>query len=433
MITINFKKGRAMKKLVFTLLVLILAVPVINAQWTLYNTGVPYSLFAVDFSPADENLGIAVGQGGTIIKTTDGGDEWIPVFAQVDIWLNDIKWQNTTTVWAAGMGGVILKSDDAGWNWSVVRPFSTPDHTIRGIGIPDGVNYVAFVGYAGTYFETFNGGATFTQRYDIPYTMHSIDFAPDYALNGRAIISGTDGLVWNTTNSGATWVSRNSGRFDYLNDVVFIDNNIAMICGNNGTIIRSTNWGRTWTANTQYLTVEHLRSIDNWGSLGSGKITVCGDNGKIMTSNNDGLTFIDQLGGETRHLYGVSLRSANQGTVVGEIGNAASGAMYVTMSNGFTDISQNGTGIPSKYKLEQNYPNPFNPSTKISFAMPKSGMAKLTVFDLTGKEVATLVNDRLSAGSYTYEFNASKLSSGVYFYRLITNDFVETKKMTLIK
>ncbi len=426
-----------MKKLLVVLAVLVLSVSTINAQpWTLYSTGVPYSLFAVDFHQFDPNLGIAVGQGGTIIKTTDGGDEWIPVFSQVDIWLNDVKFDpnNFNVVWAAGMGGVILQSMDAGWTWHIVRPFSTPDHTIRGIGIPYGVsNYAAFVGYAGTFFETFNGGATFVQRFDIPFTMHSIDFAPDFSWNGRAIIAGTDGLVWNTTNFGTNWVKRNSGRYDYLNDVVFLTNEIAMICGNNGTILRSTNWGRTWTANTQYLTSEHLRSIDFYGDIWWGKVTVCGDNGKIMTSNDGGFTFIDQLNGENRHMYGVSLRSFWEGTVVGEIGSAAYGAMYVTGANGTVNISKIGTEVPSKYELKQNFPNPFNPTTKISFAIPNSGMVKLTVFDISGKEVATLVNDRLNAGTYNYEFNASKLSSGVYFYRLITNDFVDTKKMTLVK
>ncbi len=424
-----------MKKFFVVVAVLLVGISVSFAQspWTLYNTGVPYSLFAVDFHPVNQDLGIAVGQGGTIIKTTDGGDEWIPVFSQVDIWLNDVKWQNLNTVWAAGMGGVILKSDDQGWHWTIVRPFTTPDHTIRGIGIPYGLDYVAFVGYAGTFFETFNGGATFNQRFDIPYTMHSIAFAPDFSTNGRAIIAGTDGLVWNTTNFGTNWVSRNSGRFDYLNDVVFLSNEVAMICGNNGTILRSTNWGRTWSANTQYLTIEHLRSIDFYGDVWWGKVTVCGDNGKIMTSNDAGLNFIDQLNGENRHLYGVSLRSFWQGTVVGEIGSAASGAMYVTGANGTVNITQTGSAVPSKYSLKQNYPNPFNPVTNISFDLPNSGMVKLTVFDIMGREITTLVNENLNAGTYNYQFNASKLSSGIYFYRLFSNNFVDTKKMTLLK
>jgi plastocyanin len=85
------------------------------------------------------------------------------------------------------------------------------------------------------------------------------------------------------------------------------------------------------------------------------------------------------------------------------------------------------------FELKQNYPNPFNPSTSISFSVPKSGFVKLTIFNSLGSEVETLVNENLNRGSYTVNFNASKLSSGVYFYRLNSGDFIETRKMLLIK
>jgi hypothetical protein len=91
------------------------------------------------------------------------------------------------------------------------------------------------------------------------------------------------------------------------------------------------------------------------------------------------------------------------------------------------------TEIPVEYKLAQNYPNPFNPSTKISFALPKQGFVSLKVYDVTGKEVAKLVNEVKAAGFYNIEFNASSLSSGVYFYRIDAGDFVQTRKMLLVK
>lgn len=91
-------------------------------------------------------------------------------------------------------------------------------------------------------------------------------------------------------------------------------------------------------------------------------------------------------------------------------------------------------GIPNKYDLSQNYPNPFNPVTKINYDMPKDGKVNLRIYDITGREVAALINNEIQpAGYYTIAFNASNLSSGVYFYRLATGDFVSTKKMMLIK
>lgn len=89
--------------------------------------------------------------------------------------------------------------------------------------------------------------------------------------------------------------------------------------------------------------------------------------------------------------------------------------------------------LPAKYSLSQNYPNPFNPSTSIRFEIPKDGLVKIVVYDILGKEVATLVNDKRAAGSYIIDFNAAGLSSGVYFYKLVTNEFTDIKKMTLIK
>ena len=98
-----------------------------------------------------------------------------------------------------------------------------------------------------------------------------------------------------------------------------------------------------------------------------------------------------------------------------------------------TKITNNGSIVPGSYKLEQNYPNPFNPTTNISFSIPKSGYVDIKIFDILGKEVATLVSDPYQAGSYIVGFNAKSLSSGVYFYRITVNDFVATKKMTILK
>jgi hypothetical protein len=89
--------------------------------------------------------------------------------------------------------------------------------------------------------------------------------------------------------------------------------------------------------------------------------------------------------------------------------------------------------VPMVYSLEQNYPNPFNPSTVISYQLPVSGLVNLKVYDVLGNEVIILVNEEKPIGSYEIEFNASHLGSGVYFYRLQSGSFVQTRKMTLLK
>jgi hypothetical protein len=89
--------------------------------------------------------------------------------------------------------------------------------------------------------------------------------------------------------------------------------------------------------------------------------------------------------------------------------------------------------VATKYSLEQNYPNPFNPTTNIRFTVPKAGHATLKIFDISGKEVATYLDGYIKAGIYNAPFDGSQLNSGVYFYRLTAGNFVETKKMMLVK
>ncbi|NOS85306.1 MAG: T9SS type A sorting domain-containing protein [Ignavibacteria bacterium] len=89
--------------------------------------------------------------------------------------------------------------------------------------------------------------------------------------------------------------------------------------------------------------------------------------------------------------------------------------------------------IPETYRLEQNYPNPFNPVTNIEFSLPKSSFVKLTIMNFLGQRIALLLQEQLNAGSYKYDWNASELPSGTYFYKLETEEYSDVRKMVLIK
>jgi hypothetical protein len=101
--------------------------------------------------------------------------------------------------------------------------------------------------------------------------------------------------------------------------------------------------------------------------------------------------------------------------------------------NQLVSVESDLNNIPSDYVLDQNYPNPFNPSTKISFGLPQRSNVVLKVFNALGEEVAELVNESLEAGTHTYNFDASKLTSGIYIYSLQTDAGVISNKMTLLK
>jgi hypothetical protein len=98
-----------------------------------------------------------------------------------------------------------------------------------------------------------------------------------------------------------------------------------------------------------------------------------------------------------------------------------------------TTSLEEDTTTPREFGLDQNYPNPFNPTTTIRYRLAESTAVTLTVYDMNGRVVSTLVNDRQNAGEYTVAFDASSLASGVYVYRLVAGSHVFTQKLTLIK
>jgi Secretion system C-terminal sorting domain len=121
-----------------------------------------------------------------------------------------------------------------------------------------------------------------------------------------------------------------------------------------------------------------------------------------------------------------------------ENGDTTIGKDVYYCNSQLVEISQNGNSIPAIFKLYQNYPNPFNPVTKIKFSLPSVGQRhafdlRLVIYDVLGREIVTLVNEQLTPGTYEVEWNAAIYPSGIYFYKITTSKFTETKKMILVK
>jgi len=133
-----------------------------------------------------------------------------------------------------------------------------------------------------------------------------------------------------------------------------------------------------------------------------------------------------------------AVKSAVGQAFVGTIQNAntriESGFFIAPLVSGPTAVDENKEeGIPSTYELQQNYPNPFNPGTTIQFALPKASSVTLKLYDLLGREVATLVDGKLPPGVHKVIFDSRKLASGVYFYRLRADDFSQTRRLMLLR
>lgn len=159
------------------------------------------------------------------------------------------------------------------------------------------------------------------------------------------------------------------------------------------------------------------------------------------TSDNNGSdtaitlrkSFLDTLA-QTMGTVGDSVRASWRGWAYNGFDSSASAnAFVITFVRTNVGINVVSSTVPEEYALENNYPNPFNPSTKIRFAIPATGNVELNIYDSKGSLVGKLVNQKLNAGVYEYDFNASNLPSGAYFYRLSSQNFAQTKKMLLVK
>lgn len=197
-------------------------------------------------------------------------------------------------------------------------------------------------------------------------------------------------------------------------------------------LVSSPNTNVTWNANSNQTVT--------WDVANTNAAPVSVANVNILLSTDGGNTFPVTIASNTPNDGSENIIVPNNVTTTARIKVEAVGNIFFDISNANfkidpeTSISNLQTGIPGEFGLAQNYPNPFNPETQIKFDIPSQSFVTLKIYDITGSEVATLVNGQVFApGFYSASFNAANLSSGIYYYRLQAGNFVQSKKMMLIK
>ena len=241
--------------------------------------------------------------------------------------------------------------------------------------------------------------------------------------NGFAV--GTNGIIVRTSNGGINWENSASGTSNDLTSVFFADQNKGWIVGNAGTIIRTIDGGINWEVQTS-VTSDDLFSVH---FINSDHGWISGENGTLLKTTDNGTSWVEQTGITRFPLYSIFFTDVNTGWAVG-----AFGTIIKTTNGGVTFIDDDETAdVPTEFLLYQNYPNPFNPTTNIEFRIADFGFVSLKVYDVLGNEIATLVNEEKPVGSYEVEFDASSFPSGIYFYQLRAGEFIQSKKMSLIK
>jgi len=443
-------------KLFITILCLIFAACADYAQtgWTQLNSGTNFNLHSIYFT--DTSNGFVVGDLGAIYKTIDGGNTWQklnPFYgadSSQDYTFNSAWFINPMTGFVIGNHYNVSNTDailyctfDGGANWDGNEYISGEDnYYFNSLSFADSVTGYA-VGYVINYgnteiyplvMKTVNSGVSWS----------SVGFPGTGILRGACFLNaatgysvGTAGAIFKTTDGASSWIADTSGYTLPFNSVFFTDVNTGYACADSGKIIKTINGGVQWTAvrDVEILNSQNLKSIAFLKKRPSiGYVAATG--GVIKRTTDYGVTWAGQVTGTQSDLYSIFFVDTLTGFAAGKYGT-----ILKTKTAGFIGIRPISQIVPTEFRLYQNYPNPFNPSTKIRFDIPfqrgisgdRSVSAKLVVYDILGREIAVLVNQSLQPGKYEVTWDAAKFASGIYFYRLESGGFVDTKKLVILK
>jgi len=357
-----------------------------GVNWVDQNAGYTGERFMAIWITSPDTVYIS-GNDGHILKTVNGGTNWVTLTTNDSVQLWGMQFVNSTTGYAAGSYGHILKTTNAGASWfQLTNPMQNLLSSIYFRNANTG-----YISGSVIILKSTNAGANWSQlsaAFQNFEDMNQIQFTDDNT--GFGVTSA--GRLFKSTDAGATWaistISSNS-----LMTENFVDGNTGYACGWAGTILRTTDGSATWA--TQTSPVNEILTSVYFTSPTTGYISTW--NGEVLQTTTGGLSFVEKISGS----------------------------------------------VPENFSLRQNFPNPFNPTTDILFSiapplgLPLSGGdaegVRLTIYDILGREISTLVNEPLSPGTYRVRWNATNYSSGVYFYTLSTGTFRDTKKMVVVK
>ena len=428
-------------KNILTFLFLIIYASFIHAQngWFLqYPLNSSDQLLNIQF--LNLNTGYVTGQ-NSIFKTINGGDNWIDITSTSGYGYYAIHFLNVNTGYIGGRysstNGRILKTTNGGQNW-IVQQTGVYDQEVFTIYAID--ENTVIIGEntsstSGQIFKSTNGGTNWISVYFNAYKgIQCIKFVNN--LTGYAC--GTS--FWKSTDAGNSWNEKTTIPYSTIHyGLCFLNENTGYSVGIN-SVAKTTDSGDNWVAqtpnvNTYFVSVSFI-------NVNTGM--VIGDNGTILRTTNGGMNWLNISRPEFNYLGGIQMLNSDTVYCAGWLYFSTNRSLVIkSFTGGLTKIINTSSITPSEFRLEQNFPNPFNPTTKIKFSIPpfeggQGGMIVLKVYDVLGKEISTLVNEKLQPGTYEVPFSINQFSdyqlpTGVYFYRLITDGYSETKKMVLLK
>lgn len=341
-------------------------------------------------SLAADGVYVYAGTETGLYRTNDAGEHWMKVLAAgskvsaITVWDNDIYAAAESSIYHSTNNGETWHKED------LPSSFSSGFNTIKGIG-----DNLYTADDAQVYHKSKEDTSWTEAGRIIEYGIIQVQ---DFIIQGDGLFAATTNTgVFRSMNNGINWFSADSGipstsanannkwvySFAAVEDI--------FLAGTNTGIYSSTDEG------------------ENWDGVNAG----------IEDAINPRISKLYVYDGYvyagTREI-GVVKRPAAEFAEPGPV-----------------SVKEEKEAAPSSFTLHQNYPNPFNPVTHIKFSLPASAMVSLKIYDITGREVATLISEKMTAGSHTKRWNAENLASGIYMYRLKAGSFTQTRKLTLIK
>ncbi len=450
---------RKMKSIFFFLFFLTTSV---LPQWKIQNSGVNVSLRDVFF--VDSLYGLAVGDSGVIIATSDGGENWLNLYSSTDIIeFKQVQFLDRENGFVAGNilkqhpgylshQVILLRTTNGGLSWKSISSSFDSSLTFGNIKfLNSDTGWVSINNSGqtswddrkGILLKTNDGGSSWTILMEENFFLcEAFDFNNDgqgFSFWSPFIDNFDNSYVYNTPDDGITWDSVGIIKEELVKNAKLTPEGFLWAIGFKTSI--STDGGKDWATWNWFISIDgQKRFIPTDIEIKEDKVFLLGDamtsandiEGRLYKTNDSGGNWLIDLQMLNSSFFALSLADGKKAWIVGENG------LILYNNDIHTYVNPGKNEFPQSFYLGQNFPNPFNPSTTIEFSLTHSEDIKLEIFDLLGRKVKTLLSSHLEGGLHSAVWNGSNekgflIPSGIYVYRLTAGSFHQSKKMILIR